>query len=289
MKPLLIYSHAKEPITRALLDSSFCEKWGGLSISVENFIAEMEVYDEFDESTVKINWWHSSSKTIINNTKDYYLINRILSIPESFFKIFSTQDQAFVAAEYRAYFLFAMQAFPFSFVKPGPFGMCGNRFSLPRQWSIIKRSLTDLMSVPNFYLGNMKFCELTKNVVYSDPNNFYFWKPSEVKKEDFSFAFEKPDGLPVIGCVIGNHKTIFSYYENDHICEEMKSKILHSLDELQNLFGFSGILECLIFLDRKQINFGMVNNLLLASKNKSWFTKHVKLFFEKEIREKQNV
>ena len=285
MKPILIYSHPKEPITQVLLSSFFCEKRGGLAISIEKFIAKVDVYDEFDESSVRICWHDRDSGTKIYNTHEYYLINRILSLPEACFNNFSSTDRAFVAAEYKSYFLFAMQSFPFCFVKPGPFGLSGNRFSLPRQWDMVKHAkLKNRVCVPNFYLGNILLCDLKKNIVYSDPNNFYFWKPNKEVQKKYCFAFERPTGLPVIGSVIGDEINIFCYHSNDFIEEEKTAKISNILKELMKVFDCSNMLEFLIFVDSEKVSFGMMNTLLFASKNKAWFIDCVISFFDKEMK-----
>jgi len=67
-------------------------------------------------------------------------------------------------SEFRAYLAFAIEAFPSSFSKPGPFGLSGNRFSLPRQWEMIKKAEFTCDS-PKYYLENMNFCPLKRDLV----------------------------------------------------------------------------------------------------------------------------
>lgn len=275
MKPVLIYSHADEPITHALFSSEFDQKFNIIKLSLESLLKETMIIDEFDEREVKIEWTLSSGLKI-SNSKDYYIINRVLSIPEILFHDFSEEDRIYSLSEFRSYLAFAIEAFPCCFSKPGAFGLSGNRFSLPRQWEMIKQS--DLsIKVPNYYLGNVHYCDLKRKVVYSEPFNFYYWRPNQDIKNT-SFVFERPEGKPVIACIIGNEIAVFSYYSIDKLSLRDIELVKEQCRALSRLFNYP-IAECLFFLDDVEANFGMISNIPYASRNKKWFSGMINSFF----------
>lgn len=124
----------------------------------------------------------------------------------------------------------------------------------------------------------MCFCPLEGEIVYSKPSNFYYWKPNSNVKNESSFAFEKPKGIPIIAFAIGNDIEVFSYYSHQSISLKDDSLIKEYIPNLSRLFDYS-ILECLFFLDREEISFGMISNIPYASKGKSWFTNMICSFF----------
>lgn len=139
MTPILLYSHAKEPITQILLSSTLDQKCGLIKLSLEDLLNKASIIDELNHDEVKINWNFPSGLKILNSN-NFYLINRVISVPEEIFNDFSEEDRLYSMSEFSAYLAFAIEAFPNSFSKPGPFGLSGNRFSLPRQWGMIKKA-----------------------------------------------------------------------------------------------------------------------------------------------------
>lgn len=284
MRALLVYSHDKEPVTQALIHSDFSKKIDTIKISLEEFINNITVFDEFDHCKTKIHWTLSSGIEV-HNSEEFYLINRVLSIPEDIFHDFSEEDQSYCIAELTAYFTFALEAFPVCFTKPGAFGLSGNRFSLPRQWEIVRQSQL-LLEVPNYYLGNMNFSELEGEVIYSRPSNFYYWKPNSNLKDQTDFAFIKPKGIPIIACVLGNFIEFFFYDLNQKISEDVNCLLKDFSIKLLEIFKHS-IAEILFFVDDGKITFGMISNVPYASKTKPWFSNLVSSFFENEIMQKK--
>lgn len=276
MKPILIYSHSDEPITQVLLSSEFDKKNNIIKLSLETFLKEVTIIDEFNRNNTKIEW-NLSSGTKISNSSDFYLINRVLSVPETLVQDFSEEDQVYSLSELRAYLAFAIEAFPFCFSKPGPFGLSGNRFSLPRQWEMIKQNGLPFKT-PNYYLGNMHFCPLAGEIVYSNPSNFYYWKPNPNARNQTAFAFEKPKGIPVVAFIAENCTEVFPYHPHHHLSLEECSLIKEQSLNLSRLFDYH-IAECLFFLDNQRFSFGMISNIPYASKNKSWFSTMVCSFF----------
>ncbi len=275
MRPVLIYSHADEPITHALFSSELDQKFNMVKLSLESLLKDSVIIDEFDESEVKIDWTLSSGLKI-SNSKDFYIINRVLSIPEILFHDFSEEDRIYALSEFRSYLAFAIEAFPCCFSKPGAFGLSGNRFSLPRQWEMIKQSNLSV-KVPNYYLGNVHYCGLKGDVVYSEPFNFYYWKPSEEIKNT-SFVFERPKGKPIIACIIGDEIGVFSYYPQDKLSSRDSELVKEHCRALSRSFNYP-IAECLFFLDDIEVNFGMISNIPYASRNKKWFSGMINSFF----------
>src|SRR4051794_19900509 len=65
---LLIYSHADEPITKALLSSAFIQKNDDLiNLHLKALLNEVSIIDEFDHEEVKIDWTFYSGLRITNS------------------------------------------------------------------------------------------------------------------------------------------------------------------------------------------------------------------------------
>lgn len=278
MRPVLLYSHIDEPITHALFSSELDQKFNMIKLSLELLLENTTIIDEFDANEVKINWTLSSGSKI-SNSKDFYLINRVLSVPDSLFHDFAEEDKTYSLSEFRAYLAFAIEAFPCCFSKSGAFGLSGNCYSLPRQWEIVRQSNL-FVRVPRYYLGNMYYCSLGGQIVYSDPFNFYYWKPNTEVKNKASFAFERPKGKPIIACIIGEEIEIFPYYSYEFLSLEEEKVIKQLSKNITKIFDYS-ISESLFFLDNEEINFGMITNIPYASKNKKWFSNIINSFFIK--------
>jgi hypothetical protein len=280
MRPVLLYSHLDEPITRALFSSELDQKYHMIRLSLEFLLKDATIIDEFNANEIKIEWTLSSGLQI-RNTKDFYLINRILSIPEALFCDFIEDDRTYSLSEFRAYLAFAIEAFPYCFSKPGAFGLSGNRYSLPRQWERVKQSHLHVR-VPHYYLGNMRYCALNGEIVYSEPFNFYYWRSNTEANHETSFAFKRPKGKPIIACMIGDTIEVFSYYSYDPVPERDEEVIKALSKEISRLFDYS-ISESLFFLERGKVNFGMITNIPFASKNKKWFFSAINSFFIEKL------
>lgn len=285
MRPILLYSHFDEPITKALLSSTFAQKSDLIKLPLKTLLNEVCIIDEFDHAVVKIDWTFPSGLNI-TNSNDFYLINRVISVPEEIFNDFLEDDKQYSISEFRAYLAFAIESFPNSFSKPGAFGLSGNRFSLPRQWETIKNAGYSI-ETPNYYLGNMDFCSLCENLVYTTPFDFYYWKPNSemVNKEKFSFVFSKPLGKPVVATVIGNDVEVFCCEKNDEIPEIMISLLEKNSLIISRLFNYD-ISEVLFFLQDDHFSFGMISCIPYASNRKDWFQENIGFYFENKLMEK---
>lgn len=278
MRPVLLYSHADEPITRALFFSELDQKFNMIKLSLELLLKETTIIDEFTENEVKVDWTLPSGSKI-SNSKDFYLINRIISVPDALFHDFVEEDRTYSLSEFRAYLAFAIEAFPCCFSRPGAFGLSGNHYSLPRQWERVQQSSL-FVKVPRYYLGDMHYCTLRGEVIYSEPFNFYYWKPSTEVKYELSFAFERPKGKPIIACVIGDEIEIFPYYSHEFLSAEDVKVIEELSKDVAKLFNYP-ISESLFFLGNHKVSFGMITNIPYASRNKKWFLSMINSFFIK--------
>jgi len=283
MIPILLYSHSNEPLTKALISSTLDQKCGLIKLSVEELLHETCIIDELNNDKVKISWTLPSGNEILNSN-DFYLINRVLSIPEDIFNSFSEEDRLYSISEFRAYLAFAIQAFPVSFSRPGAFGLSGNRFSLVRQWEMIKGE-DFVFKTPKYYLGNMDFCPLEEDLVYTNPFDFYYWRPNQnvVDVDRASFVFSKPKGKPVVACIIGEDVNIFCYYARDEISSKTESYLKEQSLLILNLFNYA-IAEILFFIEGDDFTFGMISNIPYASNKKNWFHEKTCIYFEEELR-----
>ncbi len=285
MTPVFLYSHSEEPITSTILSSSLDIELGIIKLSLRDLLKDTLILDEIDENGAKIEWTLPSGAKISNSNK-FYLLNRVLSIPEDLFNDFAEEDKAYSISEFRAYLAFSIEAFPNCLDKPGAFGLSGNKFSLPRQWNIIKKANLDI-ATPIHYLGNLNFMnenDKKERWVFSTPNNYYYWKESQNSnfQNNFSFAFKKPPGVPVVCLVFGKKIEIFSYYPNDEISVENYSIIKECAHEITRLFEYN-IAEILFFSNACGVSFGMISNIPYASKNKIWFSSMLSSFIKTEV------
>ncbi len=282
LTPVLLYSHAEEPVTRALL--SLCksdEAFEIIEISLERLLGDAIIFDEIKDNQVKVQWSFDSGVSI-SNSADCYLINRVISVPEAIFRDFVDVDRAYAASEFRAYLAFAIESFPQCLAKPGPFGLSGNRYSLPKQWEIVKGANLGLC-VPHYFLGDLSNVHVTSDLVCSSPYNYYYWKPIESTPPSASFAFKRPHGIPVICCIVGEQINMFPYRKDDELCSSCLPKIREVSRMLADLFDYK-IAEILLFsTGNSGLNFGMISNIPYASERKSWFQAMIQTFFIKNI------
>lgn len=281
---VLLYSHESEPITRAILAAPEMG-FEIIALSLSDLLERVAIFDQIDsEGNASICWTLPCSKRIVNSN-EFYLINRVLSMPEELFEGFEQEDRAYAKEEFRAYLAFAIESFPHCSSKPGPFGLCGNSFSLPQQWEQIKEA-TDQLLVPDYYLGNISLCPLGgTGVVYSMPYNYYYWRSDESLPipADSSLAFVRPRGIPVIGCLVGtSFFKVFPYYSSDSL-DAHQIQVLERIGPvLVKIFKYESA-ECLLFVEGNSITFGMISNVLYASKKKEWLAQAVIAALKNEI------
>lgn len=284
MIPILLYSHPEEPITKALLSSLLTQKKGFINLPLKVLLDEVSIIDEFDHEDIKIDWTLPSGLRITNSS-DFYLINRVISVPEEIFYDFSEEDKSYSVSEFRAYLSFAIESFPNSYLKPGAFGLSGNRYSLPRQWETIRNSeWCNAIKTPEYYLGNMDYCNLKGDLVYSNPFDFYYWRQNRmlVDVNNASFVFIKPIGKSVVSFVCGDYAKIFCY----EILDEISATMVHYLTEksllISRLFNHP-IAEILFFIDGDTVTFGMISCIPYASSKKDWFCEKIYRYFETKL------
>lgn len=280
MIPVLFYSHVAEPVTQAILTSGLDKDLSLVKLSLSNLLKDTSIFDEINNDEVKIEWTLPSGEKIHNSEK-YYLLNRVLSIPDELFEDFDSVDKTYSMSEFRAYLTFAIESFPKCSAKPGPFGLSGNRFSLPRQWETVSKAKLPL-AVPEYYLGDLSLIEPNSNLVYSTPHNYYFWKPNKDLHDSSSFAFERPPGIPIICSVAGDEVEVYPYQQDEQINSSGTLLFKELAFRLAHLFD-SPIAEILLFFDTSLISFGMISNIPYASKNKPWFKSLLRSFLQKEL------
>lgn len=282
MTPILLYSHEKEPVTRALLSSKLDQKYGLIKLSLDTLLNQAIIIDEVSENGTKLNWTLPSGQQI-SNTNDFYLINRVLFAPGYLFKDFSEEDRLYAVSEFRAYLSFAIESFPCASSKPGAFGLSDNRYSLPRQWEMIRNSNHSLKS-PDYYIGNMNYCKLDGDLVYTNPFDFYFWRPNRslVDLEQASFAFSKPQGQPVVACTIGPNIRVFPCDLKESISANTQSLVIENTLKLSKLFNYP-VAEILFFSDNQALTFGMISSIPYASNRKPWFQEQATSYFDEVI------
>ncbi len=247
MSTILIFSHKNEPVTKTLLD----RLQNIYPISLRDFLDKASVFDEVSESGVSVSWEFPDGK-VVKNCKSTYLINRVFGISDELFVDFVHEDQQYAKSEFRAYLMFALSAFPKAFGQPGAFGLNENRYSLPRQWEMIHKLKTKL-ATPEYFLGNLADYTNHPRLVCSNPNNYYYWRPSV---KDSSFAFVKPDGVPVVSSIVGKDVRIYQCEKSFSLTCDQANKIkLYSI-QIAKLFSYR-IFEILFFVNGKTICFGM--------------------------------
>jgi len=240
MTGILLYSHCNEPVTQVIL-SHAQHGMDIIVLSVKDLLDNVIIFDEINNDA-KLNWKLPCGKTILNS-KDFYLINRVFDLPQDLFNDFHKDDKDYSRAEFYAYLIFALEAFPLSLSKPGPFGLSGNAFSLPRQWEMIKRETKDIRT-PDYYLGAMSMCPYLhskeNNVIYSSANNNYCWKPNtyEADSSSNSFAFIKPKGIPVICFIYGENVKVFPYDEKEILSSKQENLIKNNASTLKKIFNY---------------------------------------------------
>lgn len=272
MRAVLLSSDIREPTSQVLFTNRNALHCPLIVLTLEDFLKQVEVFDEVINGVPKIEWTLPDDR--VTNSKDFFLINRVLSVPESLFGDFHPLDREYALAEFRAYLTFAIEAFPLALAKPGPGGLSGNRFSLPQQWGIVQRADIGILT-PDYFLGNPKYSLLkeTDLTVHSTPYNYYYWKPGvpSCKKEEVNFSFSRPFGTPIICSILGEEVFVFPYFEKASLDQSMESQLIAIARQLAMTFEYS-IAECMLFVDGNKITFGMISNIPYASRKKGFFT-----------------
>lgn len=269
---VLLCSDLKEPVTQSLVRYQDGLSFQLVVLTLEDILNDVEIFDEVIEGIPKIGWSLQDGNCIINS-HECLLINRVFSVPGSLFENFHPADRNYALAEFRAYLMFAIEAFPLSTSKPGSGGLSGNQFSLPQQWKIVQDAKVNV-DTPSYYLGNPLHQPFknTNVIIQSTIFNYYYWRPGipSCKEMDINFCFLRPEGIPVICLVIGTQCNVFPYSGDYTLSESVVLKLTEIGKCLARIFDYF-IAECLFFLNEEQITFGMISNIPYASRKKDFF------------------
>lgn len=264
-KSIVIVSHSfDEAITKCVVNSAKNLEADIRIVSLHELMSDYEIFDEISDFGTSIKW----TKELIEITNtDYYLLNRVLYVPNNLFSSFTKIDREYAQREFEAYIGFSFNAFN-GIGNHLPNGVCVESISLPKQWSKIAKEFE--INAPNYYWGPPDYNYLNNkhNVVYSKIYNFLNWSvKSHLTDEDHIFCFEKPLGQPVFIFSIGDKHLITS---DIYIPNKLKAK-LKALAKGINQYLNHFISEILIFIDEEKLNFGCINpEVIRSNKNKDF-------------------
>lgn len=141
------------------------------------------------------------------------------------------------------------------------------------------------MRFPKILFGKYGFLPLKGDLVYSNPFDFYYWKPNHlVDIDNVSFAFLRPKGKPVVASIIGDKVKVFCCNTHDEIHSKMNLILQEYATQIYRLFNYP-IAEILFFVEDDSFIFGMISNIPYASSKKEWFSEHVCAYFEVNLLE----
>ena len=106
---LLFYGDPLEPVTKVLLKHK--KALGITSLSMRDFLDKATVFDKITEEEASVHW-EIPGIGVITNSKETFLINRVLKCPHEWFKDFIKGDRYLAREELMAYLQFALNAFP---------------------------------------------------------------------------------------------------------------------------------------------------------------------------------
>lgn len=264
---LLIYSNPKEPVSDILLRRK--NQFGIECVSIEEILNEkVVIFDQIRDGVPKLQWTFTNGKQITNSTETF-LINRVFECPVEMFDDFSEEDKLYAQNEFYAYLMFALYAFPNKTNAPGPYNLSGGFCPLPKMWDLVNAHIPNLKT-PEFYLGNRRFLpeewNATKDIVYSQLYDYYFWKLNE-KYENVShvFAFKRPFGNPWLVLIIGDQVTVHHMDNSspERLSDVVEERIIGLAKQINGLFSYP-FADLLFFINDEEITFGMIHNVPLA-------------------------
>lgn len=145
-KDLVIVSHSQnEAITKCILDNKNFFEEKIVIISLQELIFDYEIFDETSDAGTCIKWIKESGYI---SSRDYYLLNRVLYVPEKLFLDFTKADREYARREFEAYIGFAFNAFC-GIGNHFPNGACSESSSLPQQWNKVYKEFG--INVPEYY------------------------------------------------------------------------------------------------------------------------------------------
>ncbi len=223
-----------------------------------------EIFDEVNDIDTRINWQAEGGMQISN--KDYFLLNRVLYVPDNLFNDFAEEDRSYAKREIEAYLGFSFNAFK-GIGNKSATGACVDSLSLPRQWNKISNRLK--IKVPHYYWGPAQRLSIPKNanLVYSDIHNYLTWTVNQnLNNQKHIFCFEKPLGSPVFILSIGNKQLLTS---DIRVCKEQEA-VLKALAKSINKYFNHFISEILVFVNGSELVFGCINpEVIRSNKNEN--------------------
>jgi len=255
-KIILIYSNSLDPISQVLLE----QKDLVIPISVKSFLDSTEIFDQIREGVPQISWTLIDG-TVLQNTDNFILVNRVLDLKKDLFNDFREEDREFAYQEFWAYLSFALANFPLRTATPTHLGLSGANASLPIQWNIVSTS-GEPITTPSFYYGPGKTLEAHLPLAESIISNLYsynLWKPNGLKhvlSNDNVFAYRRPRGEPLSILTSGNQ--VMTKQSGSNNLPHFVTKTALKISELFSM----GISEQLYFIDSDKITFGYISPLV---------------------------
>lgn len=265
-KSIVIVSHSfDEAITKSLVKNAKNLEADIQIVLVQELMSDYQIFDEVSDTGTSIKWTKEPVTQITNS--NYYILNRVLYIPNALFNNFTKVDREYAQREFEAYIGFSFNAFN-GVGNHLPNGLCVESVSLPKQWSMVAKKFE--VNVPNYYWGPSDYNSLNdkQNLVYSQIYNFLNWSISQTTSvHGHIFCFEKPSGQPVFVFSIGDKHLITS---DIYLSDKLKIK-LKALVRGINLHLHHFISEMLFFINGETINFGCINpEVIRSNKNKDF-------------------
>ena len=264
-KSIVVVSHSlEEAITKCIKNNIENLKANIEIILLQELMSDYEIFDEVSDVGTNIKWVKGLNQ--ISNS-DYYLLNRVLYVPNSLFTNFTKVDREYAQREFEAYMGFSFNAFN-GVGNHLANGISVDSMSLPKQWNSIAKEFE--IDVPNYYWGPCAYNQLNNktSLVYSKIFNFLHWSiNSKPKEENHIFCFEKPEGHPVFVLSIGEKHLITA---DISLHKELKDVVEFLAKRINNFFNHF-ISEILIFINGEDLIFGCINpDIIRSSKNKEF-------------------
>lgn len=250
-KILIASSSREEAITSWIINNQLNNEKFDL-VFVEDLLKKYNIRDQLDDEKASIQWYENSRLKYSNNT--HCLLNRVVYIEEALFGHFKYQDRDYAKREFEAYLGFAFNSFD-KVQNIAINGACERVYSLPQQWSLIKKQTG--LSIPNYYWGSKNYFpfESNVNIIHSSIYNFLNWSSENKNIQSTGFCFKKPLGEPLFVLVVGNRDLISTEIQ---LTDRQRSNLDKILNQIKSIFNYF-IFELLVFVEKNEFIFGCVN------------------------------
>lgn len=281
---ITLYNDSYDPVVQALQKRQDRRHCSIEFISVQELLNDIEIDDEIIEGEAFIQWTLPNQKKI-TNTKENFVVNRIVGLDDALFDEFHPDDREYALSEFSAYLQFALEAFPRISARPGPYGLSGNVFPLPYQWKRVQESKKvqkiEAIKVPSYFLGELtQLPEEFRNteLVCSEIFNLYNWTASSRKKKDgYGFVFERPKGCPISVFSSPVSQLALDLQQNVELRGPLSEKLNRIAETLREEIWSVEMMEFLFFVSDNQISFGMGSPLLSQAQH---FSDQINKFVE---------